>query len=74
MLADFFTKAPQGELFLKLRELIMGWKHIYTLHMGLTSTKDFVGNVYKVESIKEVIDSNVDTKDKKWEGRSCKHP
>ena len=31
MLADFFTKPLQGALFLKFREVIMGWKYISTL-------------------------------------------
>ena len=31
MLADFFTKLPQGKLFTKFREVIMGYKHISTL-------------------------------------------
>ena len=31
MLADFFTKPLQGALFLKFREVIMGWKDISTL-------------------------------------------
>ena len=49
---------------MKFREVIMGWKHIDTLQMGPTSTKELVGNVEKVESRKEVIESNVETKDK----------
>ena len=31
MLADYFTKPLQGNLFRRLREVIMGWKHIDTL-------------------------------------------
>ena len=31
MLVDFFTKPLQGALFLKSREVIMGWKYISTL-------------------------------------------
>ena len=31
MIADFFTKPLQGNLFRRLREVIMGWKHIDTL-------------------------------------------
>jgi len=30
MLADFFTKPLQGALFVKSREVIMGWKHVDT--------------------------------------------
>ena len=35
--------------------------------MGPTLTKERVGNMYKVESLKEVIESNIDTKGKKVE-------
>ena len=31
----------------------MGWKHIDKLHMGLTPTNNFVGNVDEVESRKK---------------------
>ena len=31
MLADFYSKALQGKLFHKYREVLMGWKHIDTL-------------------------------------------
>ena len=31
MLADFFTKPLQGALFIKFREVVMGWKHVDTL-------------------------------------------
>ena len=55
ILTDSFTTSLQGALFLKFREVIMGWKHIDTLHMGPSSTKECVGNVDKVKSrIKEV--------------------
>ena len=47
MLADYFTKALQGALFLKFREVMMGWKHIDTLQMGPPSTKECVGNMDK---------------------------
>ena len=40
------------------------------LQMEPPSTKECVGNMDKVESSKEVIESNVETKDKNWEGRS----
>ena len=32
MIADYFTKPLQGKLFHRLREVIMGWKHIDTLN------------------------------------------
>jgi hypothetical protein len=38
MLADFFTKPLQGNLFWRLREVIMGRKHIHTLR-EFTSAK-----------------------------------
>ena len=31
MLADYFTKPLQGSLFLRLREVVMGWTHVDTL-------------------------------------------
>ena len=34
IVADFFTKALQGSLLAKLHDVIMGWTHIDTLHMG----------------------------------------
>ena len=52
MLAYFLTKALYGALFVKFRELIMGWKHIDILKMESPSTKEHVGNMYKVESRK----------------------
>ena len=42
MLADFFTKALQGNLFRRLREVIMGHSHISTL-ATLVSPKERVG-------------------------------
>ena len=32
MIADFFTKPLQGNLFRKFRDIILGYKHIDTLH------------------------------------------
>ena len=37
MLADFFTKPLQGSLFVKLRDVIMGIKHIDTLRQEIKS-------------------------------------
>ena len=51
MLVDLFTKALQGYIFVKFREVIMRWKHIDTLQMGPPSTKERVGNVDWVGSI-----------------------
>ena len=31
MLADFYSKALQGKLFHKYRNVLMGWEHISTL-------------------------------------------
>ena len=45
----FFTKSLQGDLFVKMCEVIMGWKHIDTIHMGPTSTKECVGNAVEVK-------------------------
>ena len=62
MLADLFTKALQGALFVKLRELIGGWKYIDTLQMVPPSNKECLANMYKVRSSKEVIKSNAEVK------------
>ena len=46
MLADFFTKPLQGELFRRFRDVIMGHKHIDTLlqmFIAKTSSKERVG-------------------------------
>ena len=64
MLVDFFTKYLQGSLFVKFREVIIVWKHIDTLHMGLTSTKESVVNMDNVDPNKELIKPKVETKDK----------
>ena len=50
MLTDFFNKYLQGALLMKFRKVIMGWKQIYTLHMGLTSTKEHARNMDEVYS------------------------
>ena len=55
MLTDFLTKALQGALFSKFHDVIMGWKHVDTLHMIPTSTKEHVGNVIKFRSNQEKI-------------------
>ena len=71
MLAGFYnTKALQGALFVKFREVIVGWKHVDTLQLVPPSTKERVVNMYKVKYRKKVIDSNVETKDKMWERRN----
>ena len=61
MFTDFLTKSIQGALFAKFRDVIMGRKHVYTLQMGPPSTKEHVGNVVKVRSNQEEIDSNMET-------------
>jgi hypothetical protein len=38
MLADFFTKPLQGKLFRRLREVVMGHKHVNTLKTATTAT------------------------------------
>ena len=39
MLANYFTKPLQGLLFIRLRELIMGWTHVETLRNYAPPTK-----------------------------------
>ena len=61
MLADFFTKALQGAIFAKFRDIVMGWKHVDTLQIGPSSTKEHVVNVVNVRSNQEEIESNMET-------------
>ena len=63
MLANFFMKSLQGDLFVKFCEVFMGWKHIDTLQMVPPSTKECVVNVFKVGSRKREVKSSVDTKE-----------
>jgi hypothetical protein len=46
MLADFFTKPLQGTLFRKFRDVVLGCKHISTLHDAdeESSSQERVGN------------------------------
>ena len=61
MLADIFTKALQGSLFAKFCDIIMGWKHVDMIQMGPPSTKELVGDVVKIRSNKEEIESTMET-------------
>jgi hypothetical protein len=38
MLADFFTKPLQGSLFRRLRDVVMGQKHIHSLSVAPSGT------------------------------------
>jgi len=40
MLADFFTKPLQGNLFRKFRDVILGYKHVDTLKMTIPSSNE----------------------------------
>ena len=53
MLAGFYTKALQGYLSVRFHKVIMGWKHIDTLQMVQPSTKEFVGYLDDINSIKK---------------------
>ena len=64
MLVYFFTKYLQGELFVKFSGVIIWWKPLDTLHMRPSSTRERDGNVVTARPRKEVIDSNIDIKDK----------
>ena len=52
-------------MFAKFSEVIMEWTHVDTLQMGPPSTKWRVGNVVKVVSKQEVIESIIDTEGEK---------
>ena len=69
MITDFFTKALQGALFMKFRDVIFGWKHVNTLKMGPPSTNEIAGNVVKVRSNQEEIESNMDAGGERIESR-----
>ena len=61
MLADFYTKATQGSLFKKFRDVIMGYVDISVLsNTSLSSFEERVGNKVKKPNIE--IDGN----EKKW--------
>ena len=54
MLADFFTKPLQGELFRRFRDVIMGHKHINTLlnmFIDKTTSKERVGESKNTKTI-----------------------
>ena len=51
MLADFFTKPLTGKLFHKFRDVIMGYKDIYTLQDEKFSLKERIGNVSENSNI-----------------------
>ena len=62
MLADFFTKPLQGELFRKFRQVIMGWKTLDSLY---DEENDMLGdnNIVQQKSIlcsnKERVGKNI---------------
>ena len=57
MLADFFTKPLQGNVFRVFHEVIMGHQPLSWLKEKLVSTKDRVGNRKKI-----LVDNNVHEK------------
>ena len=60
MIADFFTKPLQGTLFWKLRDVVMGYKHINSLHEsnGESSAKKCVRNETKTEEEMVMVANN----------------
>jgi hypothetical protein len=54
MLADFFTKPLQGALFRKFRDVVLGYKHISTLHDDdeESSSQERVGNEISKGNVK----------------------
>ena len=48
MLTYFLTEALQGALFVKFRDIMIGWKHVDTLQMVPLSTKYRIVNMVKV--------------------------
>ena len=54
MLADYYTKALQGQLFHRFRDVLMGWKHINTLKDTLpSSSKERVGDIDESETVRQ---------------------
>ena len=54
MLADYFTKALQDQLFHRFRAVLMGWKHINTLKdLFPSSPKERVGNMDESGTVKK---------------------
>ena len=53
MLADYFTKPLQGELFRRLRRVVMGWDDIDTLHTFVQSA------ALEIPTDKERVENNV---------------
>ena len=45
----------------------MGWKHVDTIQIGLTSTKECVGIVVNIRSNKEIIKYSVETEGEETE-------
>ena len=68
-LTYFFTKSRQGSLFVKVYDVVMGWKHLETLQIGPLSGKECVGNVVKFKSNQEDIESNMETEEERIESR-----
>ena len=84
MIADFFTKPLQGNLFRKLRDVVMGHKHITELEEDNsdTSIEESVGQDEKTDrkdrteamdvSLTTVVTSSQDKKDSEHESHTWK--
>ena len=59
MIADYFSKALQGELFHLFRNVIMGWAHISTVFKAYVSPRERVENRDKID--KSVGDASTKT-------------
>ena len=64
MIADFFTKALQGHLFRKFRDLIMGYENIPEKYFNITKIKEDVG----LSNQENLICRDVETLDAKTRG------
>ena len=57
MIADFFTKPLQGSLFRKMRDVVLGYKHIEEIDDdGGSSVEERVRNQVKQDKKKEKKD------------------
>ena len=56
MIADFFTKLLQGNLFRKLRDVVMGYKHISSLY---SNAKESLSQECVENDGKDVLRENI---------------
>ena len=65
MIADYFTKPLQGELFCMFRDVIMGWTHVSHVYTSYHATKEHVGNngIHATEKEKRIFEHDNNEKE-----------